>query len=72
MEYHALHDYLKQNNFTKEDVIKFIELDTNDRTIYESSRDYAEMRYFTKYSLYELKYTDYPNTVNKYKYNYLK
>jgi hypothetical protein len=71
MEYHALHEYLKENNFTQENVIKFIEIDMNDRKTFKSFRDYAEIRYFDKYGSYQLKYSDYSNNIIKYKYDYL-
>jgi len=70
IEYHALHEFLKQHGFNKENVIKFIEIDSNDRTIYKSFRDYASVRYFSKYSLYQLNKSDYNSEINK-KYNYI-
>lgn len=71
LEYHALHEYLKINNFTLEYVNKFIEIDNNDRTIFKKYRDYAECRYFCKISSYQLNYSDYDsNKFNRYKYKY--
>jgi hypothetical protein len=60
--------------FTQENVNKFIEIDNNDRNIFEKYRDEAESRYFGKYgSNQQLNYSNYDSKIfekYKYKYNY--
>lgn len=72
MEYHALHEYLKTNSFIKENVNKFIEIDNNDRNIFQKYRYEAEFRYFGKGgSDKQLNYSDYDSKIfEKYKYTY--
>ncbi len=72
LEYHALHEYLKINGFTKENVEKFIEIDNNDRNIFDKCRSEAEFMYFGKYgSTKNLKESDYDYKLfEKYKYSY--
>lgn len=71
LEYHALHEYLKINSFTKEYVNKYIEIDDNDRLFFSKQRSLAANRYFDKYSTSKLNIYYYDsNKFDKYKYSY--
>ena len=71
LEYHALHEYLKINGFTKDNVINYIFIDKNNRNIFQDFRDQGNCRYFNKTGQNELKHSDYTSLKNKkYSYNY--
>ena len=73
LEYHALHEYLKINGFTKVNVNKFIEIDNNDRNVFNNDRQEAIPMYFGKYgSIKNIKESDYDcNKFEKYRYSYI-
>lgn len=62
LEYYALHEYLKTEGFTIENVNKFIELNKNNKEMFLSYKKKAVTIYFNKYGKGMLNESDYDST----------
>ena len=69
LEYHALHEYLKNNGFIKDNVINFINIDKNNRDVFQDLRNQGNFIYFNKFGQNKLKHSDYTSLKSK-KYSY--